>query len=775
MAIADKDSVEFMIGKSVDEIAPLEAARLVLEKQLAQHEDWRALQQLETREASGEPIVAVGSGRLRASLVAALEHNRCFRAHRALHTAIQALRGEDEHILPVGEEIPQSSSSEIEKQHGQPIRQPKSAKESSTPATNGQEADGATSAKTHSTNNVSTRGNSVPTLTLKIVTPTPAVAKQSRLKPTVPAIPAKSGADDLTRIWNIDNGLARRLNEHGITTWQQIADWRAKDVKTVSSALMLDRHIQQDGWIEQAAQLYQRQIGARSAPMPLCLNDPSATQQAVRGSGLAAASGDALSLPLAPIPSMASNPARANPAAGHGRNELETKTVGEAPTPGPAPRPDADRSPQAATAAVPDKLNRIRGIDGTLAKRLAELGVTSFAQIAQWHSSDVQRFGTKLDLAGRIAQQNWIEQAAVLKTGQLTQHARNLASGLPKIVSRPPPLPLRPATTTLKQNQPHAAQQEVEKTSAADAVPTAPTRPRFAGGLPAALAKLGIAPGSAVIPSHGLTQVRNETSATLSGAATVYEPVEAVAGKPTDQRMPALATGATSETVRDDAAGTTALEPKPGETPLTELEPQPEVGKEEEFAAVEKSAPAEDILQLVPKRRTRRLDRPAHSNGKPIPGITPELAETLANIDRLSDETEALLGNSRRQTPTPPDESRRDNLADADAAGNELSSAEADVIIVSHSKPTPRQTLAASTGRRGQRSSLNKKARYPTPARPDGGSLSGTHSTATNEATVEIDEHGGKPSAPSAGSVPAASVREQAGSIRRFLKALSGE
>lgn len=60
--------------------------------------------------------------------------------------------------------------------------------------------------------------------------------------------------DDLTKIRRIDRALAGKLNGLGITHFDQIAQWTASDVRSLSAALRLGREIQRQGWIEQAAQ-----------------------------------------------------------------------------------------------------------------------------------------------------------------------------------------------------------------------------------------------------------------------------------------------------------------------------------------------------------------------------------------------------------------------------------------------------------------------------------------------------------------------------------------
>jgi predicted flap endonuclease-1-like 5' DNA nuclease len=88
----------------------------------------------------------------------------------------------------------------------------------------------------------------------------------------------------------------------------------------------------------------------------------------------------------------------------------------------PSPRVQPRQPP-----IVADDLTRIRGIDRALETRLHALGVRSFAQIAAWRAEDVGRFGAELNAKGRIAQENWIEQAQVLAGGGETSYSRRIA------------------------------------------------------------------------------------------------------------------------------------------------------------------------------------------------------------------------------------------------------------------------------------------------------------------------------------------------------------
>lgn len=79
----------------------------------------------------------------------------------------------------------------------------------------------------------------------------------------------------------------------------------------------------------------------------------------------------------------------------------------------------------AATVEIADDLTLIRGIDAEIA---AILGGTHFATVASWRAVDIAALDRVIP-AHRIAQQNWIEQAAILATGRLTAHAIRVTRG----------------------------------------------------------------------------------------------------------------------------------------------------------------------------------------------------------------------------------------------------------------------------------------------------------------------------------------------------------
>jgi len=59
-----------------------------------------------------------------------------------------------------------------------------------------------------------------------------------------------------------------------------------------------------------------------------------------------------------------------------------------------------------------------------LAETLNSLGVHRFEQIANWQESDVERVDTHLNFSGRIARENWIEQAKALANGGRDEYVK---------------------------------------------------------------------------------------------------------------------------------------------------------------------------------------------------------------------------------------------------------------------------------------------------------------------------------------------------------------
>jgi predicted flap endonuclease-1-like 5' DNA nuclease len=82
--------------------------------------------------------------------------------------------------------------------------------------------------------------------------------------------------------------------------------------------------------------------------------------------------------------------------------------------------PKAKAAKLAPTSSIPDNLELIKGLGPKVNNLLKGLGVTSFAQVANWTAADVADIDAKLGaFAGRITRDNWIDQAQLLAAGDI--------------------------------------------------------------------------------------------------------------------------------------------------------------------------------------------------------------------------------------------------------------------------------------------------------------------------------------------------------------------
>lgn len=81
-----------------------------------------------------------------------------------------------------------------------------------------------------------------------------------------------------------------------------------------------------------------------------------------------------------------------------------------APAAPPAASPESD--------GAGDDLRAIKGVGPKLVTLLHSLGVTRYAQIADWDEAEIDRIDAQLGtFAGRIRRDNWVEQARLLTGG----------------------------------------------------------------------------------------------------------------------------------------------------------------------------------------------------------------------------------------------------------------------------------------------------------------------------------------------------------------------
>lgn len=69
------------------------------------------------------------------------------------------------------------------------------------------------------------------------------------------AAPKAAAADDLKQLSGVGPALEKKLNEAGVTTFEQIAGWKEADVAAMDEKLSFKGRIEREGWIDQAIAL----------------------------------------------------------------------------------------------------------------------------------------------------------------------------------------------------------------------------------------------------------------------------------------------------------------------------------------------------------------------------------------------------------------------------------------------------------------------------------------------------------------------------------------
>lgn len=135
--------------------------------------------------------------------------------------------------------------------------------------------------------------------------------------------------------------------------------------------------------------------------------EKSGVKAAVSGAGkvvseaIAAGNGAPTSKKAEAAAKRASTPKAEKPAAKADAPKAEAKKA--------APKKAA---PKAKAAAGADDLTRISGVGPVIVKKLHDLGVTTFAEIAAWTPEDITAMDDKLNFKGRIDRDEWLKQAA---------------------------------------------------------------------------------------------------------------------------------------------------------------------------------------------------------------------------------------------------------------------------------------------------------------------------------------------------------------------------
>lgn len=93
--------------------------------------------------------------------------------------------------------------------------------------------------------------------------------------------------------------------------------------------------------------------------------------------------------------------------------KAEEKPAKKAPAKKAAAKP-AEGALFTAPDGDPDDLKKISGVGPALEKKLHDLGITKFAQVAAFTKDDIEKVDDALSFKGRIERDDWVKQAAEL-------------------------------------------------------------------------------------------------------------------------------------------------------------------------------------------------------------------------------------------------------------------------------------------------------------------------------------------------------------------------
>ena len=179
--------------------------------------------------------------------------------------------------------------------------------------------------------------------------------------------PGANHKDDLTVINGIGPKIQKVLNRQGIKSIEQIAAFKAADVKLVDEALVeFSGRIQRDEWVPQAKAIM------RNGHQP-----PAAKAKRAKT--------------VAKKPQKAKKAKSRKPAWQTGKTKFGT--------PGSAHR---------------DDLKVVNGIGPVIEKALNRSGIRSWEQLAALKAADVKVIDEALDFPGRIQREQWVQQAKAL-------------------------------------------------------------------------------------------------------------------------------------------------------------------------------------------------------------------------------------------------------------------------------------------------------------------------------------------------------------------------
>ncbi len=234
---------------------------------------------------------------------------------------------------------------------------------------------------------------SAPIATL-VSTPSASVPTETD-KPVGLAAPRGGKADDLKRIRGIGKQNEGRLHGLGIWHFDQIAAWSKKEIEWVGHFLAFPGRIEREDWVPQAKVLA---TGAET----------EFSKRVDRGE-VATSTDDG----------------------SNGQSNVHSLTT-DGGYEGKRPA-----SLAAARNNKPDDLKLINGVGVAIEKKLNEVGIWHFDQVAQMSNDELNWISAYSGFSGRAIRENWKGDSAILAVGGETDHSKAVKAGkIPSSVNK---------------------------------------------------------------------------------------------------------------------------------------------------------------------------------------------------------------------------------------------------------------------------------------------------------------------------------------------------
>lgn len=217
------------------------------------------------------------------------------------------------------------------------------------------------------------------------------------------AAPRNGTADDLTKIYGVDDQTQQKLNGLGIYHYEQLANFTPGNRRWIFRQLGHEGRFPSWWWRWR----YDAEALMKGGDVSTQATAPSADAQ---GETADAGTG-------APVALVGASDSGAPPAKG-GEAAVAALPVEH--------KPQALAAPEGGKA---DDLKRIRGVGKQNEARLHGLGIWHFHQVAAWSAEQAHWVGTYLAFPGRIEREDWIAQAKVLAEGGETEFSKRADAG----------------------------------------------------------------------------------------------------------------------------------------------------------------------------------------------------------------------------------------------------------------------------------------------------------------------------------------------------------